>query len=241
MFSFLPSVWKKIYTHSVSKYLSSFNGGIYSALYPNMRLEEALKCAPHLKISESGWKKLLQGPQNLPPQSLEASFRARMGGCWSGPCQPQKLPDRLESAFCGLNFRAIAGDALSSPQYQRKKQIKPTITCSFIGTSPLGGRSSTIETISNGAIAGDALSSPQYQRKKTDEAHNYLFIHRHKPIRRTQFHDWDYLQWQTHSDPNRKCMADGYYMQTKPKNVLFTMKLIGYTYFISVRSIFLFG
>jgi hypothetical protein len=36
-------------------------------------------------------------------------------------------------------------------------------------------------------------------------------------------------------------MADGYYMQTKPKNVLFTMKLIGYTYFISVRSIFLFG
>jgi hypothetical protein len=28
--------------------------------------------------------------------------------------------------------------------------MKPTITCSFIGTSPLGGRSSTIETISNG-------------------------------------------------------------------------------------------
>jgi hypothetical protein len=135
---------KNIYTHSVSKYLSSFNGGYIFCIIPEHEMRGSSQMCPPSQNFGVGLKKTTPGASK--------SSASVAGG-----------------KFQGANGRLLEW-AVSAPKITRPPR-KCILRAQFQSN------------------CWRCSKQPTIPKKKTDKAHNYLFIHRHKPIRRTQFHD----------------------------------------------------
>jgi hypothetical protein len=99
-----------------------------------------------------GLKKTAPGASKSSASVAGGKFQGANGRLLEWAVSAPKITRPPRKCILRAQFQSNCWRCPKQPTVPKKKKMKPTITCSFIGTSPLGGRSSMIKTISNSKL-----------------------------------------------------------------------------------------